>query len=51
MASTKMARNRKLKQRAFNSLPWLEKERLLGIQKHKVQSEYIKEFAKEINHG
>lgn len=51
MASTKMARNRKLKERAFKSLPWLEQQRLIDTRKHKAQSEYIKEFVKEIKHG
>lgn len=51
MASTKMARNRKLKQKKFNNLPWLEQQRILDNEKHKVSLEYINEFSKEINHG
>lgn len=46
MASTKMSRNRKLKQKAFNELPLFEQQLIIDKKKHEINLSYIKDFEK-----
>lgn len=47
MASTKMARNRKARDKKFKELPWVEKQRLIESKKHDM---YL-ELNKLLNNG
>lgn len=41
MASTKMARNRKAKQRKFNDLPWDDRQRAIDLENY---TQFIKDL-------
>lgn len=51
MASTKMARNRKVRDKKFNELPWIEKERIKFQKRHREYVESIIELNKLMNNG